>query len=245
MDQPDPTFPPLLRGIDVQGESRPFDRACADAARGEAGAGDVYWSRETADCRLAVVLEPEVTSAQSLQMPFVLMVALGDAFGSIGPPEVGMFYRWPFGLVVNDALVGHVRVALPSAAAPQDVPDWLVLGLDVQLHRTDLDAEPGYDLANTTLADEGGGDITRTVLLESVSRHFLVWVHTWNEDGFKPVHDAWLQRGEGHNEEVAVHHGGADHKGQFLGIDDEGNMLLKPARGDVMSLSLADACERV
>ena len=43
---------------------------------------------------------------------FALMVAFGDAFGAIGPPEVGVFYRWPMGFVVNAALVGRARAAL-------------------------------------------------------------------------------------------------------------------------------------
>jgi len=245
MYQPDPTFPPLLRGEGIEGTPGPFDRACADAAVGEAGAGSIYWDRSTSDCRLAIVLEPEIPAAQSLQMLFVLMVAFGDAFGAIGPPEVGIFYRWPMGFVVNDALIGWTGAALPSSITAEDVPDWLVVGLDIRISRTDHDAEPGHELHNTTLEDEGGGDITRTELVESISRHFLVWAHNWSEDGFKPVHDAWLPRSENLKKEITVSHGGADHSGLFLGIDDRGNMLLKPDEGEVISLSLFDIVKRI
>ena len=245
MHQPDPTFPPLLDGVGVKGRPYPFERAAADAASRAAGAGTVYWGRSTSELKLAVVLEPEVETAKSLQMLMALMVAFGDAFGSIGPPEVGVFYRWPAGLVVNDALIGGMRAALPTNAGPRDVPDWLVVGLDVRMSRTEHDREPGHDLENTTLEDEGCGDLTRTQLVESVSRHFLVWVHTWEEDGFKPVHDAWLPRAEGHNSEVRVQHGGKEHAGRFLGVDDEGNMLLQPVDGDAVALSLLDTVERV
>lgn len=244
MQQPDPTFPPLLRGIDIDGEPGAFERACADAADGGAVAGDIYWGRTADVCTLAVVLEPEVAAVRSLQMLFVLMVGLGDAFGSIAPPEVGMFYRWPLGLVINDALVGRMRAALPASAKPEDVPGRLVVGFDIRIRRTAHDVEPGHDLDRTTLEDEGCGDITRTALIESASRHFLVWVHTWNEDGFRPVHDAWLPRGEGYDKDVTVNHGGAEHKGRFVGIDDEGNMLLQPGEGDPVSLSLIDSVER-
>ncbi len=245
MHQPDPTFPPLLQGIDVKGRPEPFERACADAASGAAGAGAVYWGRSTSDVKLAVVLEPEVDAARSLQMLIALMVAFGDAFGSIGPPEVGVFYRWPNNLVVNDALIGEMRAALPSAAGPTDVPDWLVVGIDVRLSRAERVVEPGHDLQNTTLEEEGCGDLTRTQLVESVCRHFLVWIHTWNEDGFKPVHDAWLPRAESRNETVTLQRGGVEHTGQFVGIDEQGNMLLRPPDGDVVALSLLDAVTRV
>lgn len=244
MHQPDPTFPPLLRGIDVKGTPEPFERACADALAGTAGAGDVYWGRSTSDVRLAIVLEPEVGAAQSLQMLLALMVAFGDAFGSIGPPEVGVFYRWPTVLVVNDAVFGEMRAALPEGVTGAEVPDWLVIGLNVKLSRTARDAEPGHDLDHTTLEDEGCGDLTRTQLIESTCRHFLVWVHTWNEDGFKPVHDAWLPRAEAHKQTLSVEHGGARHTGAFLGVDEEGNMLLKPEAGEVVALSLLERVER-
>lgn len=245
MHQADPTFPPLLSGTGVEGDPGPFERACADAASSAAGAGAVYWDRSTSDLRFAVVLEPEVQTPQAMQMLFALMVAFGDAFGAIGPPEVGMFYRWPYGLVVNDALIGRMRTGLPAAAGRGDVPDWLVVGMDVGLKRTEHEIEPGHDLAHTTLEDEGCGDLTRTELIESICRHFLVWVHTWNEDGFKPVHDAWAVRAEGRENEVSVEHGGAQHTGRFLGIDDEGNMLLKPEDGSALALSLLDVVERV
>ena len=30
--------------------------------------------------------------------------------------------------------------------------------------------------------------------MESCSRHFLVWVNRWQDDGFKPLFDAWMHR---------------------------------------------------
>lgn len=245
MDQTDPTFPPLLRGVGVEGEPGPFERACADAAAGAAEAGVTCWGRSTSNVELAIVLEPEVSAATSMQMLIALMVGFGDAFGAIGPPEVGMFYRWPMALIINDARIGEMRAALPAAAAEGNVPDWLVVGLRVRLSREDLDYEPGHDLENTTLDQEGCGEITRTALIESVARHFLVWVHTWNEEGFKPVHDAWLPRAEGYNGQVTVNLSGSEHNGEFIGLDDEANMLMKLSTGKTIALPLLDAVERV
>lgn len=245
MQQPDPTFPPLLRGIALDGGDRPFERACAAARDGTGHGGDVFWARSVSDFELAIALEPEVAASRSLQMMLALMVAFGDAFGSIGPPEIGLFYRWPGGLVVNGALVGDVCAALPRGTEAGEEPDWLIVGLNVRMKRRSLDAEPGHDLENTTLEDEGCADLTLTGLVESVSRHFLVWVHTWQEDGFGPVHDAWMARAEGHREEISVSHAGGRYEGRFVGIDDEGSMLLKPAEGESVALRLMDGVERV
>ena len=245
MHQPDPTFPPLLSGRPVKGAPGPFEEACAEAAGGSAGAGDVFWGRTTSELKLAIVLEPEVEAARSLQMAFALMVAFGDAFGAIGPPEVGVFYRWPLGFMVNAAQIGEARVALPAGAAPDEVPDRLVVGVNIKMRRDHLDEEPGHDLAHTTLEDEGCGDLTRTELIESVCRHFLVWVHTWNDDGFKPVYEAWMARAAGREEEVTLKFEGREHRGHFLGIDEEGNMLLRADDGgETSALPLIAAVER-
>lgn len=245
MQQPDPTFPPLLRGIDVDGGDRPFERACAAARDGAGHGGDVFWARSISDFELAIVLEPEVPASRSLQMMLALMVAFGDAFGSIGPPEIGLFYRWPGGLVVNGALMGEVCAALPRGTEAGEEPDWLIVGLSVSMRRRPGEDEPGHDLENTTLEDEGCADLTLTELVESVSRHFLVWIHSWQEDGFKPVHDAWIARAEGYGQEVSVGHAGGRYQGRFVGIDDEGSMLLKPTHGETVALSLMVGVERV
>ena len=112
MHMPDPTFPPLLTGHDVKGKPGPFETACAQAEAGEAGAGDVYWARDTARFDWACVLEPDVETARALQMHFTAMVALGDAFGAIAPPEVAFQYRWPGDLLVN-GVGGWDEVYLP------------------------------------------------------------------------------------------------------------------------------------
>jgi hypothetical protein len=53
---------------------------------------------------------------------------------------------------------------------------------------------PGERMDATTLHEEGAGEVDRTQLIESVSRHFLTWVDTWQHEGFRPVHDNWTGR---------------------------------------------------
>jgi len=239
----EPTFPPLLNGIAVRGRPRPFELARAKAAAGVAEAGDVFWSRDTSRLDCAIVLEPEVETPRALHMLLTAMVAFGDALGAIAPPEVGVFYRWPAEILVNGARAGRLRVALPDDAREDSVPRWLVVGIEVDILADEKGPEPGFDADSTTLHAEGCEEIDRTRLVESFCRHFLVWVHTWNEDGFRPVHEAWLQRADGLNEEITVAHDGETLTGRFLGLDEAGNLLLKRGEGVTM-LPLMEVAER-
>lgn len=240
----EPTFPPLLTGVPVDGRPDPFVRACEAAAAAQAGAGEVFWSRASDRLALAIVLEPEVDLAQALHMHFVSMVAFGDAFGALGPAEVGLYHGWPDRFLVNGASIGRARLGLPRAAAPQAVPDWMVVGIEVALRSVERTKEPGHDLDNTTLEEEGCGDLDRTTLLESFCRHFLVWVHTWEEEGFRPVHDAWMGRVLDREKETRFTLAGHERCGTMVGLDDHGNLLLKGADGTTGAVPILDLAER-
>ncbi len=241
MHLPDPTFPPLLTGHDVKGKPGPFELACAKAAAGEAGAGDVFWARDTARLDWACVLEPEVATARALQMHFVAMLAFGDAFGAISPPEIALHFRWPSDLLVNGGKAGQAKVAVGPENA-EGIADWMAVGITLTIKRDTTGFEPGDAPEETALNEEGCGEITRTELVNSLSRHFLNWVHTWNEEGFKGVHEGWLAKAENWQHEVSLTWDGARHTGTFVTIDDEGNLLLKTDDG-MISLPIAKAVE--
>lgn len=183
---------------------------------------------------VAIVLEPEVDLDRAMQMPIAAMVALGDALGAIAPPEIGVYYRWPGDIVLNGARAGTLSFAIPEDAEAGAVPRWLVIAatLTIRGDRTVLD--PGLDTENTTLEEEGGVEITRTELIESFCRHFLVWVHTWEEEGFRQINEIWVERARQLAEEIE-----ADGvTGTILGLDEAGNLLVKPAEGVARSLPI-------
>lgn len=231
MTHPDPTFPPLLTGRVAIDPPDPFACAGEAAARGDAAAGHVFWLPGEETMQLAVVLEPEVPATRATQMHFAMLVAVGDALGALGPPETAVFYRWPDTILVNGAVAGRVRLALPEEAGPEDVPDWLVVGLEMVLLRPADAPEPGDEADRTTLAEEGLGDIGASLLIESVCRHFLVWIHHWTDDGFRPIHDSWMARMEDRGGDTTIVHDGTPHTGRVLGLDEEGNLMLQTDDG--------------
>jgi biotin-(acetyl-CoA carboxylase) ligase len=243
LQPPLPVFPPLLSGRAVEAGASAFADASRAAASGAAAAGELFWSKAVDRLDLAVVLEPEVEEARALQVHFVLMVACGDAVGAIGPPELALQYRWPTAILANGAQVGRARVALPAASEPAAAPAWMVAGVEMAMLGEPNRPEPGLLPEQTTLWDEGCGDMDPVSLVESISRHFLAWLNIWQDDGFGPVHEAWLARCEERGGELALDHAGKRHQGRFLGLDEDGNLLLQSGQGTT-TLDFAVAVER-
>lgn len=234
MHLPDPAFPPLLEGHAVRAPRRAFESAVARARTGELGAGDVTWGRDVDRVDMAIVLEPTVPAPRAMEMLGVTLVAIGDSLGALVPPEVAVTFRWPSAIRVNGAEAGRVRVAMPAERMAEDVPDWMVVGIEIEIRRKTRASDPGLMPDVTDLQEEGCGELTRTELVESFGRHFLTWTHGWETEGFRAVHETLEPRLDGLGEEIELEHGARRYVGRFVGIDEHGSMVLETASGTIL-----------
>ncbi len=218
IDARTPSFPPLLRGEPLPAGLDPFDKAVAAGMLG-ADPGLLVWSEDMSALRAAVLLAPEMPLSRAAGAAFAATLGFSDALGALAPPEVAVHFDWPFGLRVNGARCGGLRAAA-STSDPEVEPDWMVLGLTVPV--LPLAMEPGADPGRTTLHDEGCADLTATQLVESWSRHFLVWIHRFTDEGLAPLHAAWRDRCDRLGEAVET-----PAPGVFMGLDELGGMLLR------------------
>ncbi len=240
-----PALPPLLTGVRVDAAVDPMTKAIAAAASG-VDAGTLFWADREDRLDAAIVFAPETPLRQALPIFYAAAVGLGDALGALAPPEVAVTWVWPDRVRVNGADAGALRLAAATDDAKAE-PDWLVVAVTLQIDSLDQvhGCEPGRRPDVTSLRDEGCAELSRTRLLESWSRHLLVWTNRLLDDGFRPVHDAWRIRAERLGEPVTLSHQGRLRRGAFLGLDEDGAMLLRDAEGtEALSLSGALAAPR-
>jgi len=240
---PEPSFPPLLSGHPLDAAEDTFETACRRAAQGSLGAGDVLWSRDLFRVCLAIVLEPEIGMDRAVQMLPLAMAALGDCIGSLTPPQVGLTFIWPDVVCINGAPAGAFRAAAAASEA-EEPPAWMVIGFTLRHLRGPADPEPGETPDITWLGEEGGSELAPADIIDSYCRHFLTWLNHWEDDGFKPIHDSWMFRAHHRNADVSLTHKGEHLSGAFLGLDENGNMLLREDGRDIRSLMLGDIFER-
>ncbi|MEX0343645.1 MAG: DUF4444 domain-containing protein [Rhizobiaceae bacterium] len=215
-------FPPLMSGQEVEANVDPFENACGRAALG-CDSGLVVYRFDPDWLRAAIVFAPEVPLEDAVVMMPACGVGFQNALGALAPPEVAVHLEWSGGIRVNGAACGRLRMAA-SSKVPSVEPDWLIVGIEIPL--LPAGDSPGNDPARTTLFEEGCAEVEPPRLLESWTKHTLVWINRWVGEGVEPLHEAW--RGLAHNmgEETAE----LGHSGVFLGVDERFGMLLR--KGD-------------
>jgi biotin-(acetyl-CoA carboxylase) ligase len=216
-----PSFPPLFSGQDVAGSIDPFDKAITQATLG-CEAGVIVYNLAADELRAALVLVPEVPLKDAMAMLPACGIGFQNALGALAPPEVAVHLEWDGGLRINGASCGRLRVAA-SGNNSEDVPDWLVVGLELPL--LPLTEDTGDTPDKTALYAEGCADVNAAQLLESWAKHTLVWINRWDEQGAESLHAEWRGLGFSIGEEITM--GGKT--GIFLGVDERFGMLLRTA----------------
>lgn len=217
-----PTFPPLFSGLAVEGQIDPFDKACAEAARG-CDAGLVVHNLGANTLRAALVFAPDVVLTQAMAMLPLCGVGFQNALGALAPPEVAVYLGWEGGIRINGASCGKLRVTA-SRNDPTSEPDWLVVGLELPLW-PETDA-PGKTPDQTALYAEGCAEVNALDLLESWVKHTLVGINTWSSDGAATLHKDWLGLAYGIGEDIELN----AISGTFLGVDEHFGMLLRDSQ---------------
>jgi biotin-(acetyl-CoA carboxylase) ligase len=234
-----PVLPPLLRPFAVPSDVDPFER-CIDLAPEGAEPGTLLWSIGQDTCEAAVVLAPEQPREQSMPIVLVSMLGLADGLGSLVPPAIPVTFGWPDRLEVNGGVVGGVRCASASTDRDEAVPDWLVIGFRIAVRGPWANPQSQGEWPRTSLAEEGCEDVTAIDLLEEFGRHFLSWINRWQEEGVRPVQQAWLRRATGLGKRVDVLVGGHVRTGIFEGLTETGAMRLVKG-GVAQTIALDDA----
>ena len=151
----------------------------------------------------------------------MLTVATGDALEQL-LPQVAVAFAWPGDLIVDEAKIGFVQVALAPVAADSAAPPWLALGLTVKIRHLE-------DSLGTSAP-------TAVELVESVTRHLLRWINLWQAGGLDELRVAWNRRCFRRGEIGRLAVGGRHLEGWVAGLTADGHLAVGEHR-----LRLADA----
>lgn len=230
-------FPPLMSGRAVDGDEDPFRAACRFAVLG-CDAGLIVHNLGADILRVAIVFAPEIELSKATVMLPICSVGFQNALGALAPPEVAVHLEWRGGLRINGARCGRLRQTA-STFDSREVPDWLVVGLELPLWPASVD--PGLAPDETALYAEGCADVEAPRLVESWARHTLNWLARWEAEGTRPLHAEWRGLAHGIGEAAALE----GLSGVFLGVDEDFGMLLRDVSGETHLVPLSSQMEKV
>jgi hypothetical protein len=168
-----------------------FGHACRIAPK--EGAGTLVWVRRFDVVEFAIVLEPEEPLAAARRAFYMGLCALYDALLVHAPPEKMISFVWPDVVLVDGGLVAGARIGWPKRASEKERPDWLVFGAMVRAAIMGA-GEPGARPESASLEEEGFDELGSGRLVETFARHLMAWIDVFQQDGFRPVAEYYLQR---------------------------------------------------
>ena len=182
------------------------------------------WVSPEGGAYLSIVLRPKVAPGEVSSL--ALAVGLGIARGLSEHVGVGAMLKWP-----NDVLLSRGKLAgiLLEMAAETDRVDWVVVGVGINVRRTEDmpaqgvaaclgDAVPGLKIAPAVAA-----------VLEGVAGAYAQWV----AEGFGSMRDEYQRRSSLIGRDVVIRDmaGSVRTSGSVFGIDDEGRLLVAGLSG--------------
>jgi Biotin/lipoate A/B protein ligase family len=206
-------LPPPYRLVSLREGGDAFAHACCIAAT--AGAGTLVHVGRFDVAEIAVVLEPSETLASARRIIYALLPALIDAVAIDAPPKCRIDIVWPGAIRVEKGLVGAVRLAWAVGAVDDVVPDWLVVGVMLQLVAAD-EREPGS--GPSALDQAGFDDLEADEVVARCARHLMAALDAWQHETLATVAARYLK--------LLMHE-----EDGVPELDDNGDLVIARANG--------------
>lgn len=194
------------------------------AGRGRAGR---VWQSPRGNVYVSILIKAPENTAQAPELGFVAAVAVRECILELprhnaGEPKVSC--KWP-----NDVLIEGEKVCgiLPEMATDDAKGSWIVLGIGINLNAVQLDpaAYPPTALSVHHI------DTTPAHVLTVLTRSLHKWLAKWRAEGFAAIREHWLTCGPDIGANVAVGLPEGSVSGAFVGLDEDGALLLDTRKG--------------
>jgi BirA family biotin operon repressor/biotin-[acetyl-CoA-carboxylase] ligase len=223
----DGTNAALKRIVEQEGDVHEGLMLWADTQTEGRGRSGRAWVSPKGNVYTSILVAAPENLARAPDVGFVAAVAVQETILDLprhNAPPPKTTCKWP-----NDVLIEGEKVCgiLPEMVSDDSKRNWIVLGIGINLNGLTLD--PGaYPPTALSLHHI---DTTPAHVLTVLTRSLHKWLERWRADGFDAIRTAWMACGPEVGATVAVGLPEGAVSGTFLGLDDDGAMLLETRKG--------------
>lgn len=185
-----------------------------------------HWDSPMGNLYMSFLLRPLCEPIRMGEMAFVIALSLSKALDDyIDPKKHKKQLKWP-----NDVLIDGLKISGILLEIGAD--NSLIVGMGVNI----LSAPELAVSLNKVSSEPVYVNKVRDNILDKIG----IFYKQWQDEGFAPIRDLWLNQAYGLNEEMTARLPTEKHKGFFRGIDETGALLLELNDGTVKTVHAAD-----
>lgn len=198
------------------------------AGRGRQGK---QWSSDEGNVYFSVLLDRNIETEKQPELSFVSALSLYDTikfFADKNNIAIDIALKWPNDVLIDGKKISGILIESLSFLGR----NYVVIGVGVNTKLT----PPNISQPVTSLVDAGIYILDDTMVLSQFVKNFDKYFKKWQKYGFEIIRRIWESRAYKLNQNITVTSCDQKFFGQFLGVDDKGNLKLKLEDGSVVNL---------
>lgn len=210
---------------------------------GKGRRGRAWFSPAGRNIYTSIILRPAISPEDAPKLTLVAAVALAEAISDslkvFGDHLLGI--KWP-----NDILIDGKKCAgiLTEMKINSEGVNFVVIGIGINVNMDLCDIPPELKNIATSLSIEASDTLSREGILQSLYSKIENWYKRYLSEGFLPVKERWevLSAINGAFVRAASSVDGLHsyEEGEALGLDDEGELLIRKNDGIVVAVRAGD-----
>ncbi|HLR65123.1 MAG TPA: biotin--[acetyl-CoA-carboxylase] ligase [Pseudogracilibacillus sp.] len=184
---------------------------------------------------MSFILRPHILPYVAPQLTLLTATVIAEVIEKVShlQPKI----KWPNDILINDKKICGI---LTEMHAEQDQVVYVVIGIGMNMNQNDEQLFKNEHYQATSLKNETSESWDIKHFIQHIVEHFEVAYEQFMEIGFSNIKNKWEHYGFKMNEIVHYTVGKEERRGRFLGIAEDGALLMKQASGQVEKIYSAE-----
>jgi BirA family biotin operon repressor/biotin-[acetyl-CoA-carboxylase] ligase len=203
--------------------------------RGKGRMGRIWESPPGFNIYLSLVLRPKIPPSKIPLISLMAAVACAEAIEEV--TTLITVIKWPNDLLIKGRKVGGI---LTEADMEMDVINFVIIGIGINVNMTGHSLPSSIENTAISLKMELGKEISRVTLIQKLLYKMEVWYKMFEENKEEKLRKRWEKLSQVKGRKVEVSFMGKVIRGEALGIDEDGALLVQGVNEGVKRIVAGD-----